>query len=98
MFLVLHPPDSITFTKFDYAEFLSEVINFQLSNFHSTKFFRYHAYMFYLILSNNSSYFEIIGIKITNYLENTKPEIEWTAEVRRQEGNKCFIPYVKQIH
>jgi hypothetical protein len=51
MLSILCPPESITFTKFDYCQFLQEVINFQLSNFHSTKSFRYQAYLVHLIFS-----------------------------------------------
>jgi hypothetical protein len=90
MFSVLFPLESITFTKIDYVEFLSEVINFQLSNFHSTKSFRYQAYLVYLIMSNNSSYFESMGINITYDSGNTKHVIEWTEEVRRQEKIKVL--------
>jgi hypothetical protein len=97
MFSVLCPPESITFTKLDYVEFLSEVINFQLSNFHSTKSFRYQAYLVYLIMSNNSSYFKSMGIVITGDAGNTKHVIEWTTEVRRQEQNKGFSLYVNKF-
>ena len=60
---VLCPPESITLTKFDYCKFLQEVINFQLSNFHNTKSFRYQAYLVHLIFFSNSSYFERFIIK-----------------------------------
>jgi hypothetical protein len=94
---VLFPLDSITLTKFDYCQFLQEVINFQLSNFHLNKSFRYQAYMVHLILFNNSSFFDIFGIKTIDNSSKTKSIIEWTEEVRKQDQNKGFNLYVNKF-
>ena len=60
---VLCPKESITLTKFDYCQFIQEVINFQLSNFHITNSSRHQTYLVHLILFSNSSFFRVLGSK-----------------------------------
>jgi hypothetical protein len=85
---ILCPPDAIMYAKLDYCQFLAEIMHFQLSNFHSAKTFRYQSYLVYLILFNNVSHFENLGIQPVSDSGTHKSVIDWTIEVRRKYQTK----------
>jgi hypothetical protein len=93
----LCPPDVVMYAKLDYFQFLEEIMHFQLSNFHSVKTFRYQSHLVYLILSNNVSHFENLGIQLVSDSGTHKVVIDWTVEVRRQYQNKGFLNFVNKF-
>lgn len=85
------PQNGILFTKFHYAQFLADIIHYQLTHFHASVYFYYQSYLVYLTLYFKAPQFQNIQLKIEDELGNPWSIIEWTSLVRKQAKTKVLL-------
>jgi len=75
-------------TLFNYAQYLSDNIHFQLHNFHSTRIFGYQSYFVYLLSFARYNKFKHIPLRRNDEQGKPFPVTEWTTTVRKHAKNE----------
>jgi hypothetical protein len=83
--------------KFNYAQFLTDQIHHQLSEFETLIRFRYKSYLVHLFLFLQAIHFSHLGMKIEDEIGNPVSVIHWTSLIKKKTLNIGFSEYVDQF-